>query len=90
MNREALFADETEDYRIPAEPDEGEEVCLRFRTLKNGADRVYVVRLNKKIQARMNKRGSDAMFDYYEYRMTLGAEPEYFYFQAEEDGEEQI
>ena len=88
MNREALFADETEDYRIPAEPDEGEEVCLRFRTLKNGADRVYVVRLNKKIQARMNKRGSDAMFDYYEYRMTLGAEPEYFYFQVEEDGEE--
>ena len=82
MNREALFADETEDYRIPAEPDEGEEVCLRFRTLKNGADRVYVVRLNKKIQARMNKRDSDAMFDYYEYRMTLGAEPEYFYFQV--------
>ena len=40
MNKEALFADETEDYRIPAEPDEGEEVWLRCRRLKNGAERV--------------------------------------------------
>ena len=54
MNREALFADETEDYRIPAEPEEGEEVCLRFRTLKGGIDRVFFIRLNKGIQVRMN------------------------------------
>ena len=88
MNREALFADETEDYRIPAEPEEGEEVCLRFRTLKGGIDRVFFIRLNKGIQVRMNRRSSDSLFDYYEYRMTLGDEPEYFYFRAEEDGGE--
>ena len=88
MNREALFADETEDYRIPAEPDEGEEVCLRFRTLKSGADRVFFIRLNKGIQVRMNRRSSDSLFDYYEYRMTLGPEPEYFYFRVEEEGGE--
>lgn len=87
MNREALFTDETEDYRIPAEPEEGDEVCLRFRTGKGGADRVFFVRLNRGIQVRMNRRSSDDMFDYYEYRMTLGAEPEYFYFRVE-DGEE--
>ncbi|OUQ13122.1 alpha-glycosidase [Lachnoclostridium sp. An14] len=87
MNREALFADETEDYRIPAEPDEGQEVCLRFRALKSGVDRVFFVRLNKGIQARMNKRSSDDIFDYYEYRMTLGAEPEFFYFRVDAGGE---
>ena len=81
MNREALFADETEDYGIPAEPEEGEEVCRRLRTLKGGIDRVFFIRLNKGIQVRMNRRSSDSLFDYYEYRMTLGDEPEYFYFQ---------
>ena len=79
MNREALFADETEDYRI-GEPEEGEEVCLRFRTLKGWADRVFFIRLIKGIQVRMNRRSSDSLFDYYEYRMTLGEEPEVFTF----------
>lgn len=87
MNREALFTDETEDYRIPAEPEEGDEVCLRFRTAKGGADRVFFVRLNRGIQVHMNRRSSDDMFDYYEYRMTLGPEPEFFYFRVE-SGEE--
>ena len=35
INRRALFCDETEDYRIPPEPEEGQLVRLRFRTARN-------------------------------------------------------
>ena len=40
MNRAALFCDETIEYRIPAEPDSGDIVTLRFRTAKDDADHI--------------------------------------------------
>ena len=43
INKRALFADETLDYRIPEEPEVGEWVTLRFRTKKDNVDRVYYV-----------------------------------------------
>lgn len=88
MNKEALFADETEDYRIPSEPDEGQEVCLRFRTLKGEADHVFFVWINKGTEAPMSVQSSDSMFDYYEYRITVSQEPEYYCFRVEGSGEQ--
>ena len=38
INREALFSAETQDYRMPSEPDAGDMVTVRMRTAKNGAD----------------------------------------------------
>ena len=43
LNRRALFADETSDYRIPEEPDEGDLVRYRFRTGRDNADRVFYI-----------------------------------------------
>ena len=43
INREAVFCDETEDYRSPCEADAGEEVTFYFRTEKDGADRVELI-----------------------------------------------
>ena len=43
MNRQALFTDETQDYRRPEEPDAGETVTLRFRTAKDDVDRVFYI-----------------------------------------------
>ena len=40
LRKDALFADGTSDYRIPAEPGENETVTLRFRTARDNVDRV--------------------------------------------------
>ena len=69
INRQALFSDETQDYRYPEEPDAGETVTLRFRTAKNDVDQVFYIEEDKNIQAEMRKVSSDSLFDYYEYRM---------------------
>ena len=36
--KNALFCDETEDYRTPAEPEAGDSVVIRFRTLANNIE----------------------------------------------------
>ena len=40
--KNALFCDETEDYRTPAEPEAGDSVVIRFRTLANNVDNVFL------------------------------------------------
>ena len=85
LNKRALFADETLDYRIPEEPDEGDSVVLRFRTGKNNTDHVYCISDEGKMQ--MKKTSSDSLFDYYEIQITAGENPLYYYFQAEKDGQ---
>ena len=85
LNKRALFADETLDYRIPEEPDEGDSVVLRFRTGKDNTDHVYCISDEGKMQ--MKKTSSDSLFDYYEIQITAGENPLYYYFQAEKDGQ---
>lgn len=82
LNRQALFSDETEDYRIPAEPDEGQAVTLRFRTAKDNIDRVSYVEDNSDTETEMKKVGSDTLFDYYEHEITVCEEPVNYYFQV--------
>ena len=38
-----FYSDETENYRFPIEPSAGDWVTIRFRTLKNNADMVWIV-----------------------------------------------
>ena len=82
INRQALFSDETQDYRYPEEPDAGETVTLRFRTAKNDVDRVFYIEEDKNVQAEMRKVSSDSLFDYYEYRMEADSQPQRYYFQV--------
>lgn len=82
INRQALFADETSDYRMPEEPDAGEQVMLRFRTAKDNADCVFYVEEDKNIEIEMTKRTSDELFDYYECEMTADSEPQHYYFKV--------
>ena len=44
INKEALFSAETQDYRMPAEPDTGDTVTVRMRTAKNGAEAIEILR----------------------------------------------
>ena len=82
MNRQALFTDETQDYRRPEEPDAGETVALRFRTAKDDVDRVFYIEEDKNVQAEMRKVSSDSLFDYYEYSMEADSQPQRYYFQV--------
>ena len=43
MNRDALFCDGTQDYVIPAEPEAGAKVLLRFRTAHNDVEEVELL-----------------------------------------------
>ena len=43
FSRYALYSDETENFRIPAEPEPGQTVTIRFRTLKGNVDDVYLI-----------------------------------------------
>ncbi|MCD8120969.1 MAG: glycoside hydrolase family 13 protein [Clostridiales bacterium] len=80
----ALFADETSDYRVPEEPDRGDEVTVRVRTAKDGVDRVCLVRWKEGSEPEetvMSRGTSTAVFDYYESTFLIEDEmPVLYYF----------
>lgn len=82
LNVRALFADETQDYRIPEEPDTGDWMCLRFRTAKDNADHVYYVDGLTGAETEMAKASTGILFDYYEYYLVAGEESQYYYFKV--------
>lgn len=82
FNKFALFCDETEDYRVPAEPDEGQQVTLRFRTAKDNVDHVIYIENDSDFEAEMKKTCSDELFDYYEYSIHVKEMPKRYFFQA--------
>ena len=81
LNREALFCAETEDYRIPAEPEENQEVALRFRTAREDADRILYRECGSELALEMVKTSCDAYFDYYECRIRTGKKQIRYYFE---------
>jgi len=78
--KKALFADSTENYVIPAEPNPYGKVTLKFRTAINNVDSVYVVIGSEKIP--MNKECTEASFDYYECSYILSDSAIYYYFEV--------
>lgn len=73
----AMFTDETEAYRSPAEPDPGDNVIIRFRAAR-AADSVALVTDRETIL--MEKRRSDARFDWYETAIHCGDGPTVYHF----------
>ena len=80
INREALFCSATEDYRNPPEPDEDQDVLLRFRTGKDNAQHVYYVEDGAEVE--IDKADSDELFDYYEYEITVGSDCVLYHFKV--------
>ena len=77
--RQALFADENEEYRLPAEPDEGQTVTLRFRTARDNIDYVYYQEAGRE-EKLLTKMESDELFDYYEYKLTVADQTLRYHF----------
>ena len=80
INREALFCSATEDYRKPPEPDEDQDVLLRFRTGRDNAEHVYYVEDGAEVE--IEKADSDELFDYYEYEITVGSDCVLYHFKV--------
>ena len=79
FNPQALFADGTEFYRCPAEPDPYDRVRLRLRCARENLDSVIRVFNDERIE--MEKLYNDRLFDYYETFVQLGTEQVFYYFE---------
>ena len=79
FNPQALFADGTEFYRCPAEPDPYDRVRLRLRCARENLDSVILVFNDERIE--MEKLYNDRLFDYYETFVQLGTEQVFYYFE---------
>nr|WP_314461027.1 glycoside hydrolase family 13 protein [uncultured Clostridium sp.] len=75
LNKDALFTDETDSFRFPSEPEEGDEVVLLFRTAADNADLVSYIEAGSSSGSAMIKTDTDDLFDYYEYRLKAGSAP---------------
>lgn len=78
MIYEAIFSDETEDYRIPAEPEANSIVTLRVRTAKDDVKQVWLATHTG--EQELVKTRSEGCFDYYETQLAVGTEPVSYWF----------
>ncbi len=79
VNFGAMFADGSESYRSPAEPDYGDDVTLRFRTASNNVDEVIcVVNGTKHYMERVRR---ERIFDYYETVVKNVTEKVSYYYE---------
>ena len=85
MIREALFADGTEAYVTPPEPELGSNVQFWFRTAKDDVDVVCLRTGDKCFQ--MRRMLSKGMFDYYLINWRLEAEVFEYYFEIRSGNE---
>lgn len=79
MNRQALFCDGTEQYVIPPEPTEYQEMLMRFRTGKDDAVEVKLV--TDEACFSMRKKAATDVFDYYETTFRLKSTPVRYHFE---------
>lgn len=85
INRSALFTDETLNFKTPYQPEAGDAVTLRFRTLKNDVLNVYVCFGG--IKKSMTKVGNDpdGTFDYYQATFVCPENKVCYYFLASDE-----
>lgn len=88
INRQALFTDETLNFKSPYQPKSGETVFLQFRTLKNDVRRVYLV-LNG-VTKEMKKTAEDetGTFDFYAISFICPKSKVSYFFCILDDDEE--
>lgn len=77
---DGLFSDETENYVSPMEPEAGDKVTIRFRSLKNNIDYVYWISGARRLLMDFEKTEGD--FDYYKIEVVMGEEILHYYFEV--------
>ncbi len=81
INRKAVFADETKLFKTPYEPQSGDTVTLKIRTLANDVLKVYAV-INgiKRIMKKLPPKRGESNFDYYSVSFVCPDKPCGYYF----------
>lgn len=79
INRDALFSDESGQFRIPMEVNSGDEVIVIFRTAKDNVDGVYLISKGNRLP--MKKFETNQSFDYYRLELLVGENPIYYFFE---------
>lgn len=79
LNRNALFTDETKNYRTPVQPLQHEKVTIRFRTEKDNVDAVYLV--TKEAKYKMMRYQIDGVFDFYKTELEVEEETISYHFE---------
>lgn len=79
FNKHALYSDESPQYQFPFEPNSGDVVTIRFRTVRNNVDAVYFISgaIREEMEVRTIRNG----FDYYEIDIPVGTETIFYYFE---------
>ena len=83
INSNAIFTDETIQFKTPYEPKTGDRVTLTLRTLKNDVLRAYAV-ING-IKHSMSKVRTKANFDYWEASFICPQKEVRYYFTVSDD-----
>lgn len=86
FNRNAVFSDGTENYRIPCEPEINGIVRIRIRTAIQNVDSVTIMIDGKRMIMSLVER--DTLFDYYEIEIGLGSQRVFYYFILQVDHQE--
>lgn len=84
LNIEAIFSDETENYRYPIEPMTEDEVQVFLQTAHANVDMVWVV--YDSIKRPMTFIKTEGVFDYYSYSFSPTSETKYYYYEIEKNG----
>ena len=87
INRQALFTDETENFKTPYEPMTGDRVRLIFRTFINDVLKVYVI-INGRVRVMKRLPQRSETFDYYELYFTCGKAPVSYFFKIVDNDDE--
>ncbi|MDE6000862.1 MAG: glycoside hydrolase family 13 protein [Clostridia bacterium] len=86
INRKALFADETENFKTPYEPMPGDRVTLKLRTLKNDVLQAYaLVNGIKRKMEKIPSKDEDGNFDFYQMSFTCTDKAVNYYFVVYDD-----
>ena len=79
LNYDAIFSDETENYRYPSVPVSGKKFTITLRVGKDNIDSAYIC--YGCCYVKMQKNHSTDFFDYYEGTFICDSEPINYYFQ---------
>lgn len=85
---EAVFSDETENFRSPVEPENYDNVKVSIRTAHNNVDNVFIICNNQRIET--VKNSSNELFDYYEGSIALTDKTIDYYFELQKNSEKLV
>lgn len=85
FTKRAVFSDESRYYREPYEPECGDTVTIRIRTLQNNIDAVFFISGSVRLQ--MNYERTSEAFDYFVAKIHVNAVPVAYYFEIQSGSE---